>query len=57
MNTSPGRIFPWNFRFTAAIASGTDPRWSGSVSPWAIRRPSASQRAQDMSIEFLRLFE
>ena len=57
MNTSPGRIFPANFRFTAAIASGTEPRWSGSVSPWAIRRPSASQRAHDMSIEFLRLFE
>jgi hypothetical protein len=41
----------------AAMASGIEPRWSGRVNPWAMSRPSASQRAQDMSIAFLRLFE
>ena len=36
------------------MASGTEPKCSGSVSPWAIRRPAGSQSAEDRSIEFFR---
>src|SRR5437667_3130102 len=57
MKTSPGCVRPANFWRTRAMASGMEPRCRGSVSPWAMSRPSASQSAQDMSMAFLRLFE
>ena len=36
------------------MASGIEPRCSGSVRPWAIRRPAGSQSAAERSIEFFR---
>ena len=39
------------------MASGTDPRCSGIVSPCAINRPSGSHSAVERSIEFLRFVE
>src|SRR5215469_3592684 len=57
MNTSPGLVRPANFWRTRAMASGMEPRCRGRVRPCAMRRPSASQRAQDMSMAFFRLFE
>ena len=36
------------------MASGIEPRCSGSVSPWAISRPAGSHSAADRSIEFFR---
>src|SRR5215472_11876962 len=57
MNTSPGLVRSANFWRTRAMASGMEPRCRGRVRPCAMRRPSASQRAQDMSMAFFRLFE
>ena len=41
MKTSPSSMRSPNFRSSDAIADGTEPRWIGIVTPWAIISPSA----------------
>src|SRR5581483_4936569 len=49
-NTSPGRSSSPHFASSVDIACGTEPRWNGTVTPWATVSPRGSQIAGEKSI-------
>ena len=55
--TSPGCMLPWLRAMTVRMLSPMEPRCTGMCGAFAIRLPSASNRAQEKSSRSLMLTE